>query len=110
MVRSRPGSADHSERRRRKCLERLLIELEGLPVKNAIRESRGRVQDQRDMEMLSHLRTTHTVSAIRLHHRTGPSEPMLWVPDACCGALVEQRCGNPTFFSEIEEKSTIHLV
>jgi len=110
VVRSRPGFAGHPERRRRKCLERLLIELEGVPVKNAILESRGRVQDQRDREMLSHLRTTHAVSSIRLHHRTGPSEPMLWVPDACCGALVEHRCGNSAFFSEIEEKSTIHLV
>ena len=110
VVRSHPESRDKPERRRRKCLERLLIELEALQVNAAVLESRGTHQDGLDMKMLSHLRTRHTVSTIRLHHKTGPSDPMLWVPDACCGAVVDDRCGVPEFFSQIEGKTTIHLV
>jgi hypothetical protein len=104
VVRCLPTAKDHPERRRRKCLERLLIELEILGVTAAVLESRGTHQDSLDMKMLGHLRTQHTVSRIRLHHRTGPSDPMLWVPDACCGAIVEDRCGTPEYFSWIEGK------
>ncbi len=73
-------------------------------------ESRGKHQDKLDMEMLSHLRTQQIVSNIRMHHKTGPSDPMLWVPDACCGAVVEKRCGTPVFYSYIEEKTTVYVI
>lgn len=110
VVRSRPDCQDKPERRRRKCLERLLIELEALQVNSAVLESRGAHQDGLDLKMLGHLRTQHSVSTIRLHHRTGPSDPMLWVPDACCGAVVDERCGVPEFFSQIKERTTVHLI
>lgn len=108
VVRSRPEGAVHPERRRKKCLERLLIELQQLNVHDVVFESRSPAQDRRDREMLDYLRTMHAVSAIRMHHRTGPSEPMLWVPDVCCGAVVEHRCGNSEYFAEIAGKATVH--
>lgn len=67
-------------------------------------ESRREPQDTLDMKMLNYLRTQQIVSKIRMHHKTGPSDPMLWVPDACCGAIVDYRRGVPEFYSYIEEK------
>lgn len=110
VVRSYPDVCDKPERRRRKCLERLIMELESLEVTAMVLESRGNHQDKLDMEMLSHLCTQQIVSTIRMHHKTGPSDPMLWVPDACCGAVVEKRCGTPVFYSYIEEKTTVYLI
>ena len=110
VVRSRPKVRDHPERRRRKCLERLITELEILGIDDMVLESRGKHQDDLDMKMLSYLRTQRMVSKIRMHHRTGPSDPMLWVPDACCGAIVDDRCGAPEFYSYIEGKTTVHMV
>lgn len=60
------------------------------------------------MKMLGQLRTPHVVSKVRLHHRTGPRDPRLWIWDACCGAIVKDRCEVPEYFSWIEEKTTLH--
>jgi hypothetical protein len=44
VVRSHPESRDKPERRRGKCLERLLIQLEALQVNAAVLESRGHIR------------------------------------------------------------------
>ena len=87
---------DRAERRRRKCLERLLLELERRVVTDVVLEFRGPADDRRDIHMLNALRGRRYVStSIRLSHVIGRLEPMLWIPDAVCGAVTSSRTGNP---------------
>ena len=61
LVVVRAGAAnDRPERRRRKCLERLLHELETKAVDDIVLESRGPADDRRDIEMLNALRGSTT--------------------------------------------------
>ncbi|GAB7302386.1 DUF3800 domain-containing protein [Clavibacter michiganensis] len=84
------------ERRRRKTLERLLYELSTRDVAFIVAESRGSTDDRRDRDHLDTLRASHALAApIRLDHRTGPTAPALWVADIVCGAVVQDRVGNP---------------
>ncbi|WP_148043306.1 DUF3800 domain-containing protein [Flexivirga caeni] len=106
VVRSRPtNSADSPERRRRKCLERILFELTSMDVGHAIMESRGPADDRRDRAMLDHLRRTRALPAtIRLDHAPGPSDPMLWIADAVCGAVSESRWDNAFCYEQLAGK------
>lgn len=46
--------------------------------------------------MIKTMRVDGTISAdMNVTHRDGPFEPLLWVPDAVCGAVVERRLGRP---------------
>lgn len=110
VVRSRPDDAsDRIERRRRKVMERLLFELTSMDVGHAIIESRGPADNQRDLDLLSHLRRRRSLPrSIRLDHTPGPADPMLWVPDAVCGAVSEMRCGDPVYYAELT--ASINLI
>ena len=88
------ATGERPERRRRKCMERLLYELEQRGVDDVVLESRGPDDDQRDVEMVNALRGQKRLSPqVRLSHRVGRNEPMLWIPDAVCGAVVAARGG-----------------
>lgn len=105
----RVGPLDNrDERRRRKCLERLLSELEEMNCGELILESRGRNDDERDRQMLHALRSARRVtSPIRLEHVVGPDDPMLWAADALCGATVAARLGNPRWQKLIERDISV---
>lgn len=97
------GVDDRPERRRRRCLERLLFELELNAVTDVILESRGRADDRRDIELLNALRGQRQVSAaLRLTHVVGRHEPMLWIPDAICGAVTSSRTGTTRYQQAFE--------
>lgn len=107
VVRScRPG--ERPERRRRGTLERLCWELEQLGVGAAVFESRGPADDRRDLVALQGFRARRVVSStLRMHHLPGPKEPMLWIPDAVCGAVVSARTGNDAYFETIRSRITL---
>ncbi|MFT3834587.1 MAG: hypothetical protein QM711_14915 [Micropruina sp.] len=85
------------ERRRRLTLEVLLPGLAELGVDQVVFESRGASDDRRDRVMLDHLRQQQIVDAsLRIDHRVGRGEPLLWVPDALCGIVSANRCGDAT--------------
>ncbi|WP_301150517.1 hypothetical protein [Mycobacterium simiae] len=108
IVRSRPNSTDHPERQRRLCMERLLPELVALGVGRAVVESRGPKDDQQDHRTLDYLRRKKMLGGqLYLHHAGGPAEPMLWIPDACCGAVTQLRSGDPEHYALIEPKVTL---
>ncbi len=89
-------STEPFERRRRKTMERLLHELTMRDVALLVAESRGPADDRRDRDHLDTLRAARALSGpIRLDHRRGPVEPVLWVADIICGAIVQDRVGNP---------------
>lgn len=87
-------TATRIERRRRLCLERLCYELHELGVEDMVVESRGPA-DRLDRHMLDTLRAKKLIDrGLRMHHRPGPAEPLLWIPDVVCGAVTHARLGN----------------
>jgi hypothetical protein len=104
----RTALGDRAEHSRRKCLDALLRELHGLGCPQVTLESRGRADDSRDREMLQFLRRSHTpAGAIRMDHQVGPKEPMLWIPDAVCGAITRHRTGDRVFFERIQARTQV---
>ncbi|MFT4187232.1 MAG: hypothetical protein QM621_01465 [Aeromicrobium sp.] len=74
------------ERSRRKCLERLLFELDQLGVAQVWIESRQRAQDRSDVRMIDALRSRHAITPrIRVGFSRPLTEPMLWLPDSIAG-------------------------
>lgn len=103
-----PG--ERGERRRRLCLERLLHELETLGVDSALFESRGPADDRRDRKMVEVLRTNQTISSkVRVDHEKGPLEPLLWLPDAICGAVVADRIGQGEYLKMIADSVSVTI-
>lgn len=109
VVRSDPEDLDvPRERARRKCFQALMWELTGLGVEHITFESRGKADDKRDAGMLDAMRRTHALQGkIRLDHVRGREEPLLWVPDAVCGTVVDMRCGTIEHYEHIESKTMI---
>jgi hypothetical protein len=104
------AEGDRDERRRRTCMKRLTYELEQLGVGPMTLESRGSADDKRDRDVLDSFRATGSISpSLRMDHIAGPAEPILWVPDAVCGAVVRDRIGDPQHWNLIEAKCTVHV-
>ena len=96
VVRSRPDVAERPERRRRKCLERLLPLLAARGCSELILESRGAKDDARDRYLLDTLRRAHRLPhGLHLDHTPGPQDPALWAADALCGVIVCDRVQDP---------------
>lgn len=104
----RRGSSDEvPERRRRKCMEPFLTSVEDYGCNWLMLESRGPADDKRDRDLLDTMRAKHQSGGLRLNHKPGPEEPLLWIPDALCGALTSSRTGEGRWLEEIEER--IHI-
>jgi hypothetical protein len=96
-----------SERRRRLCLERLCYELHALGVSDVIIESRG-PSDGLDRKLVDTMRAKKLIdSTLRIEHLPGPAEPLLWVPDVVCGAVAQERYGNPVYMDRLRRSVTI---
>lgn len=108
LVVVRKGSpGERGERARKKALGVLLRKLDDRDCAHLTWESRGPKDDQRDMRTLDQLRAGRQIgSRLRLDHLPGPAEPMLWVADAVCGAVVGHRVGQPRWL-EILGTSTV---
>jgi hypothetical protein len=103
VVRSRSDLRDRPERRRRKCLERLLPEVADLGCSRLVLESRGPADDDRDRRMLDSLhRQQRLTVGLHLDHVPGPQEPALWAADALCGAVVSNRVKDPKHGSYLD--------
>ena len=84
------------------------MELDVLGVESVTFESRGPADDRRDMAAIQAFRSQHLVSSrLRIRHLPGPKEPMLWVPDAVCGAVVAVRTSSGEYFDEIKTRCTM---
>ena len=109
LVVARTDAAATSERRRRKCLETLLPELESAKVDRVYLEAREMRQNQRDVQLLAGLRAQRVVgSALRLDHLPGPSEPLLWIADVVAGAVGARHHGNPVYEDVLAGLVTYH--
>lgn len=108
----RDGRAgERPERRRRHCMERMLYELDQLAVATATFESRGRPDDRRDRAMLDALRARKMItSELRIAHQRGHEEALLWVADAVCGAVTQQRVGNSSYLKTIADQVRVQVI
>lgn len=87
------------ERTRRKCIERLLWELAGLDtVGQVLMESRGPADNKRDVKMVDTLKASRAIpGSMKVDHLRGRDEPLLWLPDAVCGAVGARVEGDNTW-------------
>jgi hypothetical protein len=105
----RAGGPEASERARRKCTEHLLFHLSSLHVGQITFESRGPADDRRDVRLVDSLRRKKSLpNPLRVDHVRGRDEPLLWIPDAACGAISEYRCGAPANFEILRRRATLH--
>lgn len=102
---------DRPERRRAKALERLLLELEAIHVKQLVLESRTAHQNRLDRNVLDGLRAQKLITTIRLDHVAGRLEPLVWVADVVCGVIADHRIGTPApFYDDLSAKLVEHAV
>lgn len=100
--------SDKIERRRRKYFETFAPNLAAMGCTNLTLESRGRVADKKDMALLKVMRAREQIDASpRLDHAAGPADPILWLADAVCGAIVAARSGDPQFAEALKSKLTL---
>ena len=108
VVHCAPDIDIRPERQRRLCLGRLVPELAELGVTRVIAESRGRADDRRDAQAVEHLRQSRRLSGpFHIDHARGPFDPLLWVPDACCGVITRHRCGDSTHYEKLSTQITM---
>lgn len=99
------------ERRRRHCMEVLVSTLDELDVHSATFESRGPADDNRDRKMLDALRSKKQVRGrLRMEHVAGPRDPLLWIPDALCGAVSQHRVGVTRHLEMLQTEAVVQLV
>ncbi len=82
------------ERARRKCLERMLPQLENRGVGLLTLESRWKQEDKSDVDMVYALRNRRMIEHIRVQHvRPDEGEVRLWIPDQILGAIGDMFVG-----------------
>lgn len=105
VVVARRGSPDERpERQRRKCMEPFLVALEAYGCEHLVLESRGPADDRRDRELLDTMRAKKRSGVLRISHEPGPAEPLLWIPDALCGAVSAARTGQTRWMERIQDR------
>ncbi|ACZ31619.1 hypothetical protein Xcel_2605 [Xylanimonas cellulosilytica DSM 15894] len=102
---------ERDERRRRKCFETFAPTLASMGCTHLTLESRGPRDDARDRKMLEALRAQRRVdSTLRLDHVPGPADPVLWIADAVCGAVVADRVGQSRWLTQIERRTSVYVI
>lgn len=107
VVRTGPAS-ERPERRRKQVLKQIFLELQFGGIERAVFESRGKADDKRDRDLLDGLRANKSLtSPLRLDHKVGRREPLLWLADAACGAVTAARTGTPEYLNELKAVTTV---
>ncbi|WP_067071844.1 hypothetical protein [Carbonactinospora thermoautotrophica] len=105
------GVGRRQERGRRKCLEVLLPELATLGVARAVFETRA-AYDRQDQAMIAACRSKGLIDRafrVEFGFPAGPAgEPLLWLADAVCGAVLAERRGDGTYAMLLREH--LHVI
>jgi hypothetical protein len=92
----------HQERARRKCIERLLWNLDQRGVADAVFEQRNDDMDSRDREMVATLRGRWVIrTRLRVSWESPDVEPLLWLPDVIAGAMSMAEAGDEKHWKEV---------
>ncbi|HEX6468429.1 MAG TPA: DUF3800 domain-containing protein [Streptosporangiaceae bacterium] len=98
----------HQERARRKCMERLLWNLNDVGIAEAVFERRGDDMDRRDLEMVEALRGRRVIrTRLRVHWESPTVEPLLWLADLVVGAASGAEAGYKAHWKELGDGLTI---
>jgi len=109
VLRNMP-TGESDERARKKCIDRLMVELEQFGVDLVIFESRTPKLDNWDQKQINYLRTSKTLGMpVVARHIPGASEPMLWISDASAGAIGDFELYNQRQWRELLE-SQLYVV
>lgn len=92
-----------TERFRRKCLEALYYEFAAMEVHDVLLESRSVKQDKDDRAHIVALQGQGLYRGIRIQHRRGGDEPLLWIADAVLGAVNSAESGEPDHLDALSE-------
>ena len=99
---------DTHQRPRNAALKQLLHELDQREIAQAILESRGPSDDQRDRKLHDRLRRTREIGgSLKMSHVPGPADAGLWVADAVCGAVSSSRTGTGEYLEMLAEQVTV---
>jgi hypothetical protein len=61
--------------------------------------------------MLGALRAQKVIPAIlRMEHKPGANEPLLWAADAICGAVVQLRTGDSSYIEIMRATESVQIV
>jgi len=100
-----PVNPRKQERARRKCLERLLIELDAWDVEQLLLETRIQTQNRLDIKLVSAVHAKRYISRrLWVDHRLPSTEPLLWIPDIVAGAVGDAREGAPEILDIFEHR------
>lgn len=103
VVESVEPPSTNAERHRRLCMKLLLPRLDQMGVTSMVFESRGHSSNTKDRRMVAMMQVDGSISeTVTVVHRDGPFEPLLWIPDAVCGAVSDRRIGKPLYLSTID--------
>lgn len=108
VVTHRSQPQHKTERFRRKCLEVLYYELTEAGVKHLILEGRTPSQDRRDMAHVVALQNQHLSRDLRIAHRRGGDEPLLWIPDVVLGAINSAHQGEHRHLDALRHTIVLH--
>ncbi|GAA1070841.1 hypothetical protein [Tsukamurella spumae] len=102
---------DATDRRhRRKCLEHLLPHLADVPCSKITFESRSSL-DASDLATMQLLRNRRAISnTLRIAHAVGRLEPVLWISDIICGAVVQSRIGQSRYLDLLGGSVDLHEI
>lgn len=106
--RSEQSSGTKQERARRKCLEQIYYELAERGILAAVLESRDAVQDSRDIQHIAALQGAGQATGLRIWHRPGRDEPLLWIPDIVLGAFNAAAAGDGSFWEPVRDQMLLH--
>ena len=97
-----------TERARRRCLERLLMELDQTGVVTTLIESRSAPQDHADLLMVMAMRKARALSkSLTVLWQSSYAEPLLWAADAVVGAATWWLDGHPDYFNLLGERISV---
>ena len=97
------------ERYRRKCLELLYHELLAMEVFDLTLECRSDAQDRSDRAHMVALQAQGLDRQLRIGHRRGGDEPLLWIADAVLGAINAAHMGESTHLESLRSTLLIDV-
>ncbi|MEV0048958.1 hypothetical protein AB0H34_00485 [Saccharopolyspora shandongensis] len=96
------------ERGRRKCLEALLPELEHAGATMVTFETRQERNNKLDTDMVDACRQKRLITRrTGVTFAPGGSEPLLWIPDVACGAVLAAERGDHGYLEQLGNNAQI---
>ena len=96
----------HTERARRKCLEALLPEVEASGITMLTAEARQLRNNKLDQQTVAVCRRKRIISdVLHLDFVPGGAEPLLWLPDIVCGAVLAAHRGDGSYLEQLADSA-----